>query len=80
MGGEKEREKENALALCWRLKCFSLALGLSLWKQEVGQQAKEVMLLSVLNCSDGCVLVPGPLLRLLAVSSWLTAQQCPVHC
>jgi len=58
----------------------SLALGLSLWKQEVGQQAKEVMLLSVLNCSDGCVLVPGPLLRLLAVSSWLTAQQCPVHC
>lgn len=57
-----------------------LALGLSLWKQEVGQQAKEVMLLSVLNCSDGCVLVPGPLLRLLAVSSWLTAQQCPVHC
>lgn len=58
----------------------SLALGLSLWKQEVGQQAKEVMLLSVLNCSDGCVLVPGTLLRLLAVSSWLTAQQCPVHC
>lgn len=58
----------------------SLALGLSLWKQEVGQQAKEVMLLSVLNCSDGCVLVPGPLLRLLAVSSWLTAQQCPMHC
>lgn len=58
----------------------SLALGLSLWKQEVGQQAKEVMLLSVLNCSDGCLLVPGPLLRLLAVSSWLTAQQCPVHC
>ena len=58
----------------------SLALGLSLWQKEVGQQAKEVMLLSVLNCSDGCVLVPGPLLRLLAVSSWLTAQQCPVHC
>lgn len=56
------------------------ALGLSPWKQEVGQQAKEVMLLSVLNCSDGSVLVPGPLLCLLAASSWLTAQQCPAQC
>lgn len=71
-------------ALCPRLKFFSffffflftkslkslrsLVLVLILQKQEVGQQAEKVMLLSATNCSDD--LVPGPLLLCpLAASS-----------
>lgn len=46
----------------------SLVLVLILQKQEVGQQAEKVMLLSAMNCSDD--LVPGPLLLCpLAASS-----------
>lgn len=63
-------------ALCMRLNFFffflftkslksrrSPASVLIPQKQEVGQQAEKVMLLSVMNGNDASVLVCGPLLR-----------------
>lgn len=42
--GKREREDENALALCWRLKCFSFFFSLKLEKSEaagIGTESLE---------------------------------------